>query len=673
MKQKLLKTMLLLSALVVVGLGNAWADTTVDVSISTYASTNSWVNTNAYPEVVIDANVTATGLNNGNNSKYYSSNNSWRHYEGDSGTITIEVGSGYVLKSITFTYASGNNGVLNYNSSNANSGTECDDVDGETSATFSVAHSSGTRNGNVQITNISVTYASTTAPGTCATPTFSPVAGTYNAAQSVSLNCKTADATIYYTTDGSDPTKSKSRLVYSDAISVTTTNTTIKAFASKDGLIDSEIASANYVLKCATPTFAPSDETKYHSAQEVEITSTEGATIYYTTDGNVPTTSSSVYNPAAKPTVSETTTIKALAVKSGWTDSDISTVNYEFAVTNTYNLTTSVVSGKHYVIANSITDGNGLAMSVQNANNRGSVEIEIDGESFSIDSDMGVCEVIIQGPDKDGFYTMYDIEGEKYLCSASSSNNYLRSITAIEAKSKWQITFNGKEAIMKAQDFSRNWIRNNGSIFSCYGSGQSAVYLYEKDGEATPTESVEVTSARYATYASDNALDFTGKSIEAYYATTKGDGTGVEFTRIYKVPAREGVLLHSASGATTLDIPVATTKDDVSDNVFKRGTGAAVATDGSTVWNYILNNVGGNIGFYKAAGQKVAKNRAYLSILKSESASIKEFIALPDFEEISRMMLLQFKIQNSKFKMKKLPSTTSPVSASARCRRVSIS
>ena len=47
--------------------------------------------------------------------------------------------------------------------------------------------------------------------------------------------------------------------------------------------------------------------------------------------------------------------------------------------------------------------------------------------------------------------------------------------------------------------------------------------------------------------------------------------------------------------------------------------------------NYILNNVGGVIGFYQAAGQKVAAGKAYIQVDKS--ATVKGFIALPGFED----------------------------------------
>ncbi len=154
-KSLLMKSLLLLFALVV-GTGSSWADN-ASVSINTYATANSWVNETAYSSVTIDSHVSVSSVTGGNNGKYYSSDKTWRHYEGDNGAITIAV-TGGTLNSVTFTYSVGNNGVLKYNSSNVSSGTACTAVNGATSATFSVAHSSGTKNGNVRITAITVTY-----------------------------------------------------------------------------------------------------------------------------------------------------------------------------------------------------------------------------------------------------------------------------------------------------------------------------------------------------------------------------------------------------------------------------------------------------------------------------------------------------------------------------------
>ena len=63
----------------------------------------------------------------------------------------------------------------------------------------------------------------------------------------------------------------------------------------------------------------------YNAAQTVSITAEEGATIHYTLNGNDPTDKSDVYSSAL--TISETTTLKAIAVKDGLS-SAITTATY---------------------------------------------------------------------------------------------------------------------------------------------------------------------------------------------------------------------------------------------------------------------------------------------------------------------------------------------------------
>lgn len=76
----------------------------------------------------------------------------------------------------------------------------------------------------------------------------------------------------------------------------------------------------------AKPVFSVSSGT-YTSAQQVNITSaTSGAVIHYTTDGSTPTTASLVYNTSLL--INASTTLKAIAVKSGMTNSAIETATY---------------------------------------------------------------------------------------------------------------------------------------------------------------------------------------------------------------------------------------------------------------------------------------------------------------------------------------------------------
>lgn len=158
----------------------------------------------------------------------------------------------------------------------------------------------------------------------CDTPTPSVSSGTYEYAQSVTLATTPSDSTIRYTTNGTDPDHTNGTL-YSGAISVTG-NTTIKAMAYKTGLDDSPIMEAAYVItgQVFTPT-SNKATANYHGDQLVTLAcATTGAKIHYTLDGSTPTSSSPIYTGPL--TVVSTTTIKAIALKSGLTDSTVLTV-----------------------------------------------------------------------------------------------------------------------------------------------------------------------------------------------------------------------------------------------------------------------------------------------------------------------------------------------------------
>jgi hypothetical protein len=86
---------------------------------------------------------------------------------------------------------------------------------------------------------------------TAAAPTFSPAAGTYTSAQTVSLSDSTSGAVIYYTTNGSTPTTSSSK--YSAPVSISAT-TTIEAIAVASGYNNSAVASATYTISSSGTT-----------------------------------------------------------------------------------------------------------------------------------------------------------------------------------------------------------------------------------------------------------------------------------------------------------------------------------------------------------------------------------------------------------------------------------
>ena len=76
---------------------------------------------------------------------------------------------------------------------------------------------------------------------------------------------------------------------------------------------------------CETPTFLPAAGAVV-AGTKVTISSTEGATIYYTTDGSTPNSSSSVYSSPIE--ITAATTIKAFASKSDYYNSEVATASY---------------------------------------------------------------------------------------------------------------------------------------------------------------------------------------------------------------------------------------------------------------------------------------------------------------------------------------------------------
>ncbi len=171
----------------------------------------------------------------------------------------------------------------------------------------------------------------------------------------ITLSCATSGAKIYFTrgtTTPADPTSSSTEYNASNRIYITA-GTIIKAVAIKNGIVNSDIATFTYTVSGMLVTASPSAGSIVSGTVVTLSCNTSGATIYYTTNGNAPTTSSSVYVSSAGIVVADSTTIKAMAYYSGATGP---TASFTYTVTKAAPVTASPGTG-------SVTSGTKITLS----------------------------------------------------------------------------------------------------------------------------------------------------------------------------------------------------------------------------------------------------------------------------------------------------------------------
>ena len=167
------------------------------------------------------------------------------------------------------------------------------------------------------------------------TPTFNPLPGTFTTTPSVTISTSTGGATIRYTTNGTTPSETVGT-IYSSPVTISS-SLTLQAIAYESGFSDSAVASGTYVIQVATPTFSPIAGT-YSSAQTITINdTTTSVTKCYTTDGSTPTgdgaghcTHGTTYSSPFL--VSSSATVKAIASKSGLSDSAVGSAAYTIII-----------------------------------------------------------------------------------------------------------------------------------------------------------------------------------------------------------------------------------------------------------------------------------------------------------------------------------------------------
>ena len=194
-----------------------------------------------------------------------------------------------------------------------------------------------------------------------AQPVITPVSQVFHPSLQVTITDSTPNAQIFYTTDGSIP--STGSTLYTGAFTITSTQT-INAIATGTGLIASTVASETYTLvnQVPTPTFNPGPG-DFTSPVSVAISTTwPNSTIYYTTDGSTPTTSSNVYGGPVP--INSTVTLKAVGVAPNLPNSLVATGQYTIVpnAASSIDFRNGFTSGAMALVGRAKLDGTSLQL-----------------------------------------------------------------------------------------------------------------------------------------------------------------------------------------------------------------------------------------------------------------------------------------------------------------------
>ena len=290
----------------------------------------------------------------------------------------------------------------------------------------------------------------------------------------------------------------------------------------------------------------------------------------------------------------------------------------------TYSLATTITSGKHYLI----TDGTSKVMSAQNSNNRAAVSVTFSEGKFSVTEEDKVAEVVICGPDANGFYTIYE---SGYLYAASSGSNNLKSATTADANGLWQIDIDaatGEASVIASGSLNRNVMQYNAtsSIFSCYASAsQKPVYFYERDDEETPVASYtrDVASVKWGTICLPNTATITGAQLYSIAGKDKDEDPSALYLTEVKGTAAAGtpyIFKPTASVINAYYTGDAATEAGSANGLIGSFTGTSIEEG-----KYLLSK--GEIVLC-GTGCSIAANRAYIDMSKvrvvnGEEAGVK--------------------------------------------------
>ena len=342
-------------------------------------------------------------------------------------------------------------------------------------------------------------------------PKFNKETGTYHESQTVTLTCETEGAQIWYKTSEMEAYE-----LYTGPFTVDAT-TTIESYSTMPTKYNDQLESVVETITITigtveAPVITPESVVKTVGESVTASISceTEGATIYYTTDGSDPKTSTTrmVYTAESDMTFTTTTTVRAIAMQDDFYSVEAESKTYTFVKSNgiVYDLVTNASDldeNSVYVIVNK---ANHMAMgNVQDTNNRDASGVKFVNETTKTQV-YGNDDVAVFTLKKSGNNWLLqtnngaNVASNGYL-SVGNGNVLLTSATADENSEATIVIGDNNADVDKAYEshisfiynsettrYLRFWLRD--LLFNAYtGEVNQPVFLYKK--EATPLALIE--------------------------------------------------------------------------------------------------------------------------------------------------------------------------------------
>lgn len=256
---------------------------------------------------------------------FHTTGNAIRFYGGNTMTVSC---TGATLQEIVFTTpTSGSGSTFNkaFTSTLGTFNSTTKTWTGENVVSTQFSNGSSQNIGQVRIISLKIIYTLSGSENQVPTPSISLASGAVEVGTKVTISCSDTEAEIHYTTNGDNPTAESA--IYTTETDITVNEAmTVKAIAVKEGLKNSEIATATYTIKkpvVATPTFDPAPGAVDKGTTVTISCATEGATLMYQVNGGELLEGES----GVTVVINEATTIEVVASKDGYVDSE-ATVKY---------------------------------------------------------------------------------------------------------------------------------------------------------------------------------------------------------------------------------------------------------------------------------------------------------------------------------------------------------